>query len=399
MLKTDYVRNLNCNYERILLEEIPEENRYQYCIVTRGGIKGLLSCSLRYINDQAFLYYDISSTQSLAQLFAKKSMGRKTVRELLWWMRRMRQELGRFLLEDKNMLWHPEHVFMDLEKEDFFFVYVPYLEAENGMENMFDFLAEHIDYEDDLLVETVYKLHERYKELGEVYLEEKIYEDCEVLEGEFEENRGEAGREELAERSVTADANVAAMEMEAVASAFEEEKENRRGIRYFFDGRKRRQKEEREEEEGFWKRTMPVYAVSEEAVYRDGRKTAAEGGAVEGLAEGMAEEYGRTVYIEEIPAEKKAEGLYGEDGKVICVLDKQTVILGKKKEEADCVVDHGSVSRMHARITREKDCFYLEDLNSTNGTWKNGIRLQPYEKRKIEKEDEIRLGKVVLFYR
>jgi len=50
MLNTEYVRNLNCNYERILLDKKPEEKRYQYCILNRGGIKGLLPCSLRYIN-------------------------------------------------------------------------------------------------------------------------------------------------------------------------------------------------------------------------------------------------------------------------------------------------------------------------------------------------------------
>ena len=42
MLQTEFVRNLNCNYERILLDVNPEEKRYQYCILSRGGIKGLL---------------------------------------------------------------------------------------------------------------------------------------------------------------------------------------------------------------------------------------------------------------------------------------------------------------------------------------------------------------------
>ncbi len=37
-LETEYVRNLNCNYERVVLAEKPKENRYQYCILNRGGI-------------------------------------------------------------------------------------------------------------------------------------------------------------------------------------------------------------------------------------------------------------------------------------------------------------------------------------------------------------------------
>ena len=69
MLNTEYVRNLNCNYERILLDKKPEEKRYQYCILNRGGIKGLLPCSLLYINGVAYLYYDISSKQNVTQLY------------------------------------------------------------------------------------------------------------------------------------------------------------------------------------------------------------------------------------------------------------------------------------------------------------------------------------------
>ena len=51
-----------------------------------------------------------------------------------------------------------------------------------------------------------------------------------------------------------------------------------------------------------------------------------------------------------------------------------------------------SISRLHARIIKETDGYYLEDMNSTNGTFKNGLQLQPYERRKLEEGDEITLG-------
>ena len=41
----------------------------------------------------------------------------------------------------------------------------------------------------------------------------------------------------------------------------------------------------------------------------------------------------------------------------------------------------------------------IEDLNSTNGTFKNGIRLRPYEKRKLVSGDEIRTGSVIIIYK
>lgn len=42
MINTEYIRSLNANYERMTLGEKPEEKRYQYCMISRGGIKGLL---------------------------------------------------------------------------------------------------------------------------------------------------------------------------------------------------------------------------------------------------------------------------------------------------------------------------------------------------------------------
>ena len=110
MLLTEYVRSLNCNYERVLLEEKPEEKRYQYCILNRGGIRGLLSSSLRYINGQAYLYYDISSRQNVAQLYAKRCINRQWVIDFLWNMKQVRKELERFLLDSKNLIWYPEQI-------------------------------------------------------------------------------------------------------------------------------------------------------------------------------------------------------------------------------------------------------------------------------------------------
>ena len=174
MLHTEYVKNLNCNYERILLEEKPEENRYQYCIVGRGGIKRLLPCSLRYINNEAYLYYDISSTQSLSQFYAGKSIKREWIKDFLWTMKQIRIELERFLLDESNLLWYPEQIFQDLEKKDFFFLYIPYYNGESGFQELLDFLVEHVDYEDDVLVECIYTFYEQYKAHGEVYLKEQM---------------------------------------------------------------------------------------------------------------------------------------------------------------------------------------------------------------------------------
>lgn len=397
MLETEFIRNLNCNYERILLEEKPEENRYQYCIVMRGGIRGLLDCSLRYIDGRAYLYYDISSKQNLVQLYDNKTIRRQWVKDFLWGMRRIKQEMERFLLDDDNILWYPEQIFQDLEKNDFYFVYMPYHEGDNGFEQLLDYLVEHLDYEDETLVESVYKMHEQYRLLGKVYLSEQIYEDGRRLDEQAEDVLSKAPKQGLDRSAAHLQDETSSGEAVVEPMQVTDDhpiKDSRKGIRYFLEEKMRRQREERgtvRYRMENWK--MPIQAVCEETPYNKGRN--AERGPV--IPEG---EIGRTIYIEETVAEEAIYcGLFTPEGKEICRLKEQSVILGKKKEEVDCVLEDPSVSRMHARITFEKDGFYLEDLNSTNGTCKNGLRLQPYEKRRLDREDEIRLGKVVLIFR
>jgi pSer/pThr/pTyr-binding forkhead associated (FHA) protein len=56
------------------------------------------------------------------------------------------------------------------------------------------------------------------------------------------------------------------------------------------------------------------------------------------------------------------------------------------------------VSRRHARLFQKPDGVYLEDLNSTNFTCLNRIRLQPGQLYLLKNGDEIRLGALTLEY-
>ena len=111
----------------------------------------------------------------------------------------------------------------------------------------------------------------------------------------------------------------------------------------------------------------------------------------------QVEEFGKTIYIEETAEEK--HGLYTEKGELVFHFENFPCVLGKRKEDADYVLTDYSASRIHARFVEESDGIYLEDLNSTNGTYKNGLRMQPYEKRKLEKEDILRFGKSIFVYK
>ncbi len=426
-MQVEFVRNLHNNYGRIRLEEKPEDDRYQYCILNRGGIRGLLDSDLRYLDGEAYLYYDITSKQSLTQLYDVRTLNREWVRDFMWSLKQIRLELARFLLDERNILWYPGNVFQEMEDNVFAFLYVPYLKEENGFAKLLDFFVEHIDYEDTRLVEYIYTVYERYEKHGESYLQEKIFEDLAILDKkEALPEPAEETVEELKQNTPDAKESNRAQGIEATGRERFMGRERLTGVNLLAGKERQMGREQSADRDQLTGRdrtasTDPLTASQEEAPRRKGlrslmeskvKKTKelkssgifVEASAAEGeqkVAEPVfyEESYGRTVYFEETAPEDKTCALYTPEGRLLAKVDRPTMTVGKKRGEVTLCLEDASVSRMHARILKEGEEVYIEDLNSTNGTFKNGLRMQPYEKKKLEEGDEIKCGKVVMEYR
>ena len=222
----------------------------------------MLPCSLRYIDGEAYLYYDITSRQNIAQLFEKKPITRQWIMDFLWSMRRVRQEMSRFLLEESNIVWFPQHVYQDLEKKEFYFIYVPYCTEKTGFDELMEYLVEHVDYQDESLVEYVYKAYEQYESAGEVYLQAKIFEDAECLR--------------IPEKmdAVEEETTVVVGQDQEKDAIREEEKEmpvgevtvikEKKGLFNLWENRKKKEKQERDNYTRSLQLTMTGYAVAEE---------------------------------------------------------------------------------------------------------------------------------------
>jgi tetratricopeptide (TPR) repeat protein len=102
----------------------------------------------------------------------------------------------------------------------------------------------------------------------------------------------------------------------------------------------------------------------------------------------------------EIPkaAPSKATGPAGParltslDGRVDIVLDRDAFVIGR--EAGDIILDwDASASKSHARIIREGSIFFIEDLNSTNGTLVNQYRIP--KKVNLNRGDQIQIGNTI----
>lgn len=110
--------------------------------------------------------------------------------------------------------------------------------------------------------------------------------------------------------------------------------------------------------------------------------------------------YGETVFMD-LRKQKMEYKLYALDkkNKKHIELTQFPFTIGKMAGCVDCVLTDDSISRLHARIEKQDEKVLLTDMNSTNGTYKNGLRMEPSETVELEPGDEIRFGKLNYCYR
>lgn len=76
---------------------------------------------------------------------------------------------------------------------------------------------------------------------------------------------------------------------------------------------------------------------------------------------------------------------------MIYKLDHQAILIGRDSK-GKIVIDHPSVSKHHAMIERDDKNIFITDLESNNGTFINGEKLDPNVKTELNPGDRIRVG-------
>ena len=89
----------------------------------------------------------------------------------------------------------------------------------------------------------------------------------------------------------------------------------------------------------------------------------------------------------------------GVPDKARILLDRPVTVFGKSAS-VDVNIDHAYVSRRHFQLRCQDGVYFISDLDSTNGTYLNGERLNPNEERRVRDQDAIALAgdQVVLHF-
>ncbi len=112
-----------------------------------------------------------------------------------------------------------------------------------------------------------------------------------------------------------------------------------------------------------------------------------------------ANEYGNTMLLSVADeVNRKLILLEGREQEEVTI-SKDIFLIGKLKSNVDLALIHPMVSRLHSRLLKKENGYYLEDMNSTNGTYINNIRIESGERKMISTGDKLTFGCVSYIFR
>lgn len=477
-MEVKYFKDYKYNYLILKCEETESEGGYQQKMLASNKIDRILKCSVRNINGAAYYYYDISSKITLENLYQGKKMSYLQVKDFLEQMDFIYGNLTKYFMEESGLLIQPEYIYYDIGLKQYYGLYYPRAARDemesNACKNLYeplmDFLLNHIDTDNQKLVESIYQIYELSEEqFFSLSNAVSFFEDMEEGDYRAEKTIGKAPIED--EYLFLQDCKEADKE-EFVEEIFEEIQDSRKGKEKkgnhekngFFYGifailslcglvgegwiyweyqltqqemtmiiccavvtflcfvfslvqsilsGKRNRKQEKEDE--FLQREIEdefrdMHPVSLDGVIDRDMDLAIAGNCrkqgtnkrtdANDYEDDYEKNFGETVFID-LKYRTEEYKLYALDkkNKKHIELTKFPFTIGKMAGCVDCAIADDSISRLHARFEKQEDKILLTDMNSTNGTYKNGLRMEPSETVEIEPGDEIRFGKLNYCYR
>lgn len=476
MIEAKYFKDYKHNYMILRCDGAGAGENYHRSMLAQNRIDGILKCSVRNINADSYLYYDISSKVTLENLYTVKKMSYEQVRDFFSQMDMIYRNLGKYFMEEKGLLMQPDCIFYDFSPGKYFGLYYPgaNINNENAYEPLMDFLLSHADMENQKLADIIYTIYEMsenpffsltdvlrffdetadYKDIvttmshADIFEEMKIEQSDEAYENNvevIEKNDRDYDRKHKSKIAEEQKKNTVYYIVFAVISLFgigaavwiyqNYDLTGQElmmimccmvvmGICLIFSvsqilsaGKKIRKKEQEErrllddiEDEFRNEREVVLQNVLDKGMNTDTYNNCDAGYEADAnkiLTEEKIKEriwagqdITKTIFIDS-KMQNTEYKLYALDNKnkMHIELTKFPFTIGKMAGCADFVLSDDSVSRLHARIEKHGDKIFLTDMNSMNGTYKNGLRMEPSETLEIEPGDEIRFGKLNYCYR
>lgn len=397
-----YKRELNHSYMVLACsgEELAE--RYDYRIMMHNRIGRLLPCSLRQMDGEDFLYYEISSKQPLERLYEGGKLKARDLADIIREIAAVQADLGEYMLDESGLLLEEGMIFADVETRELYFAFYPGSKnTRSQYEGLADFFLGHTDHGQEQAVNLAYEFY-RMSKTDYFVLSSFLP----LLEKELAAARPEWGTEpaqRLQRREAAPEDSRRMADENGWAAEFPGEAERSNNTLSVEEEFGIGQEDWLKEEEGGKKKGGLARLFS---FLKREKKAAAEPEPAEEWSDMVWDSYEQqlyesgsqeTVYFADLDKREasvqKALCLRAEDGNRKILLRDFPITIGKMKGRVTVVLEDRSVSRLHARIEAAERGLCVRDLNSRNGTCVNGKKLLPNEAEPLREGDLVSFGR------
>ena len=442
-MKAEYKRDMNHNYLILYGEKDINTDSYQVRMLVGNIIPSLLKCRIQGVDGKFMMYFDITSKQAVSTLYEEKKLGNEDLRLIFGGFVRVMEEAAEYLINPAQLVLKPQYIFADCEKKELFFCLMPGYDKD--IKEQFQLLTEYIlpkiDHEDSEAVILGYGVYRRTMEnsFHLEHIKEELYRkqnNKEEIKTETEKDSREISVQETGEESL--------MQSSGMSENFWREEKTEKTdshklfgkkvavlvlillalagvtmaisggylphqdisvllgvvlagmggimlavliIRKAKDVYKQPQRESREKSQLSEKFVRPPVNEILQEGSDDSIKTMME---KKSLHREREEDFGETVVLSAGVVSGPASLVSREPGELAPIyLQEELTVIGKLENACDAVIDLPTVSRIHAKIRKREEEYYLSDMNSRNGTIVNGRLLLPEEEYRLQEEDEV----------
>lgn len=399
--------------------------------------------------DGRFLvYFDITSKQALSVLYEEKKMGVEDLRLIFGGFVKAMEDAAEYLMNPGQFIISPEYIYTDIEKQEIYFCMMPGYEKD--IKEQFQFLTEYIlpkiDHQDQDAVILGYGVYKRAME--DSFHLEHIKEELYKTQGQqgTTTTKAEQMKTESEQRQESEDFNLEEegfWENEEINQEFVRDGEKSKRLSlpqktgvivlaaillcgiaaitlmgylpYLETGTilgiiivlvacvmlfvyvskikkkpgalRQGREEERDKPKGITGK-VPTDQTDQsqntiKSVVKSTNKPVAKSSQLHA-------DYGETVVLSAGAVSGPASLVSKEPGELATIyINEDLTVIGKLETACDAVISLPTVSRIHAKIRKKEDAYYLTDMNSRNGTAVNGRLLLPDEEYRLEPEDEV----------
>ncbi|MEY8427420.1 DUF6382 domain-containing protein [Lachnospiraceae bacterium 46-15] len=439
-MEVTYRRDSEHNYMILKSDEKLRGNEYQVRMLLGNEIPGLLHCKLRMVDGEAYFYYEITSRQPLSRILGQRPAGCEDIWAISSGLVRALEGMERYLLAEEGLLLEPDFLYMDVETKEISFCYLPFFQKSfsGAFRELAEYLLKSLNHEDDQAVLWGYQLYsgtvEENYHVGTVVKKlrrtdssgknKAVGEEKEVLvreetvsckETEKQKQslsnpeslkspvcRGLTGQEYLKKRrqyrhilwmalgGILLVAGIAGLAFSGVLTLTQAGGTAfllAAAVFYLAGGKEKKQRQQLQEKRQQRQEERPA----EQEMQASGQQRQEREEKVCDFYEEPGEEpYGQTTLFREgMPGEAPVLISIYPEQRGNAVVDQEKFIIGKLKGQVNLILDLPPVSRIHAGIERRDGNYFLTDLNSTNGTFLNGERMEANEYRQLHSGDEV----------